>query len=73
MVKILLDATFSGVPMTESFLRVRLHSENVCNISSGRFDVHLQVIQPIFKFPYLISLIKYPPNTSFEIKKKHLK
>ena len=39
------------------------------NIFSGRFDVHLQVIQPILKFPYLISLIKYPPSTSFEIRK----
>ena len=29
LVKILLDATFSGIPMTESFLRERLHSENV--------------------------------------------
>ena len=27
---------------------------------SGRIDVHLQVIQPILKFLYLISLIKYP-------------
>ena len=64
LVKILLDATFSGIPMTESFLRERLHSEhvykNICYISSGHFDVHLQVIQPILKFPCLISLIKYP-------------
>ena len=64
LVKILLDTTLSGIPLTESFLRERQHSENVyeffCNISSGRFDVHLQVIKPIFKFPYLISLIKYP-------------
>ena len=30
------------------------------NIFSGRFDVHLQEIQPILKFQYLISLIKYP-------------
>ena len=28
LVKILLDATFSGIPMTESFLRKRIHSEN---------------------------------------------
>ena len=27
---------------------------------SGRFDVHLQVIQPILKIPYLISFIKHP-------------
>ena len=29
LVKILLDATFSGYPMTESFLRERMHSENL--------------------------------------------
>ena len=28
LVKILLDATFSGYPLTESFLRERMHSEN---------------------------------------------
>ena len=28
LVKILLDATFSGIPLTESFLRERTHSEN---------------------------------------------
>ena len=27
-VKILLDATFSGIPLTEPFLRERIHSEN---------------------------------------------
>ena len=29
LVKILLDATFSGIPMTESFLREQIHSENL--------------------------------------------
>ena len=29
LVKILLDATFSGIPLTESFLRERKHSENL--------------------------------------------
>ena len=29
LVKILLDATFSGYPMTESLLRERMHSENL--------------------------------------------
>ena len=38
----------------------KIYKKNVCNIDSGRFDVHLQVIQPTLKFPYLISLIKYP-------------
>ena len=28
LLKILLDATFSGIPLTESFLRERTHSEN---------------------------------------------
>ena len=28
-VKIFLDATFSGIPLTESFLRERLHSKNL--------------------------------------------
>ena len=38
----------------------KIYTKIVCNIISGSFDVHLQVIQPILKFPYLISLIKYP-------------
>ena len=29
LVKILLDATFSGIPLTESFLREGIHSENL--------------------------------------------
>ena len=29
LVKILLDATFSGYPLTESFLRERMQSENL--------------------------------------------
>ena len=74
MVKILLDATFSGIPLTDSFLCERIHSGNsyenhLVHFFSGRFDVHLQVIQPILKFPYLISIIKYPPSSSFEIRK----
>ena len=38
----------------------KIYTKIIANIFSGRFDVHLQVIQPILKFPYLISLIKYP-------------
>ena len=38
----------------------KMYTKIICNISSGRFDVHFQVIQPILKFPNLISLIKYP-------------
>ena len=65
MVKILPDATFSGILMTALILRERIHRENIytkiiCHGFSGRFNVHLQVIQPILKFPYLISPIKYP-------------
>ena len=64
MVKILLAATFSGIPLTESFLRERIHSENLYENHlkhfSGRFDVHLQVIQPIIKFPDSIPFIMYP-------------
>ena len=38
----------------------KIYTKIIGNIFSGRLDVHLQVIQPILKFPYLISLIKYP-------------
>ena len=38
----------------------KIDTKIICNIFSGRFDVHLQVIQPILKFQYLISFIKYP-------------
>ena len=37
----------------------KIYTKIICNIFSGHFDVHLQVIQPILKFPYLISPIKY--------------
>ena len=38
----------------------KMYTKIIGNIFSGRIDVQLQVIQPILKFPYLISLIKYP-------------
>ena len=47
----------------------KIYTKIIGNIFSGRLDVHLQVKQPILTFPYLISLIKYPPSTSFEIRK----
>ena len=51
MVKILLDATFSGYPLTESYCVNECIAKNytkiIGNIFSGRLDVHLQVIQPI--------------------------
>ena len=45
LVKIFLEATFSGILLTESFLREQIHSENLYENHlydfSGRFDVHL--------------------------------
>ena len=38
----------------------KMYTKIICNISSGRFDVRLQVMQPFLKFLYLISLIKSP-------------
>ena len=38
----------------------KIHTKIICNIFSGRLDVHLQVIKPVLKIPYLISLIKDP-------------
>ena len=38
----------------------KMYTKIICYISSGHFDVYLQVILPILKLPYLISLIKYP-------------
>ena len=64
LVKILLDATFSGILLTESFCVneyiAKFIRKSFVPFSSGRFDVHLQVILPILKFPYLIFFIKYP-------------
>ena len=70
MVKILIDATLSGIPLTESFLLERLHSENVyeiCNISSGRVGNTAD-----FKISISNLTHKLHPNTSFE-KRKSLK
>ena len=47
----------------------KMYTKIICNISSGRFDVHLQVIQQILKFPLSNLTHKVPPNTSFEIRK----
>ena len=62
--KILLDVKSSGIQMTGAFLLERMYSENVyeiiCNIFSGRLDIHLQAIQPILKVPYLISPHEVP-------------
>ena len=60
---ILLDAIFSGVQLTQSYLHERSHCEMyskiACNISSGGYGVCVQVIQPILKLTYLFSLINY--------------
>ena len=50
----------------------KIYTKIICNIFSGRFDVHLQVIKPILIFPYLISLIKYPQVRHLK-KENHLK
>ena len=76
MVKILLNATFSGIPLTESFLRERIHSENSyenhllyffwslrCSFASNTADFEIS----IFNLTH-----KVPPSTPFEIK-NHLK
>ena len=36
----------------------KMYTKIMCNISSGRFDVQLLVIQPILKFSFLNLLIK---------------
>ena len=42
----------------------KIYTKIICNIISGRFDVHLQVIKPIFNLTH-----KVPTSTSFEIRK----
>ena len=42
----------------------KIYTKIIGNIFSSRFDVHLQVIQPIFNLTH-----KVPPSTSFEIRK----
>ena len=64
LVKIPLDANFLAFHWQSRFCVneyiAKIDTKIICNIFSGRFDVHLQVIQPILKFQYLISFIKYP-------------
>ena len=70
MVKILLDATFSGIPMTESFLREQIHSENL-------YENHFFLVALVFickeysQFEIFIFNLthKVPPSTSIEIRK----
>ena len=76
MVKILLDATFSGIPLTESFLRERTHSENSyenhlyylfwslrCSFASNTADFEISIVNLTHKVH---------PGTSFEMR-NHLK
>ena len=71
--KILLDATFSGIPLTESFLRERIHSENLyenhlyhsfwsfwCSFARNIANFEIS----IFKLTHKVS-----PITSIEIRK----
>ena len=37
----------------------KMYMKIIRNIFSGNYDVHLQVILPVLKFPYLVSLIKH--------------
>ena len=73
MVKLLLDATFSGIPLTESFLREQIHSENSYENHLKHFFWSLQCSFASKKADFEISISnlthKVPPSTSFEIRK----
>ena len=73
MVKILLDATFSGIPLTESFLREQIHSENSYENHLKHFFWSLRCSFASNKADFEISIFnlthKVPPSTSFEIRK----
>ena len=73
MVKILLDATFSGIPLTEPFLRERIHSENSYENHVYHFFWSLLCLFAGNKADFEISIFnlthKVHPNTSFEIRK----
>ena len=73
MVNILLDATLSGIPLTESFLRERIHSENSCENHLLFFFWSLRCSFASNKADFEISIFnlthKVPPSTSFEIRK----
>ena len=68
LVKILLDATFSDIQYTSSFLREQLHSKNVCENRLQHFSwslwYSLQVIQSIVFLAHKVSL-----NTPFKLRK----
>ena len=47
----------------------KMYTKLICNIFSGRFDVHLQVIQPILKISIFNLTHKVTQSTLFEIRK----
>ena len=73
LVKILLDATFSGIPLTESFCVneyiAKIHTKIFCNIFFWSLRCSFASNKAgfensIFNLPH-----KVPPSTSFEIRK----
>ena len=72
-VQILLDATFSGIPLTESFLRERIHGENLCENHLYHFfwSLWCSFAGNIANFEISIFNIthKVPSSTSIEIRK----
>ena len=73
LVKILLDATLSGIPLTESFLREQIHSkhlyENRCNIFSWSLWCSFASNTVDFKISKFNLVHKVPPSTPNEIRK----
>ena len=73
LTKILPDATFSGIPLTASFLRERIHCENLYENHLLHFFWSLWSSFASNTADFEISIFnlthKVPPNTSFEIRK----
>ena len=73
MVKILPDAKFSGIPLTASFFREQIHSENYTKIICHVFFYSLKCSFASNTADFEISIFnlthKVPPKTSFEIRK----
>ena len=73
MVKILLDATFSGIPLTELVLREQTHSENLYENHLYHFfwSLWCSFARNIANFEISIFNLthKVPPSTSIEIRK----
>ena len=73
LVKILLDATFSGIPVTESFLREQIQSENLHENHLYHFvwSLWCSFARNISNFEISIFNLthKVPQSTSIEIRK----